>query len=291
MIQFYLLGGMYMKVGLVLEGGAMRGMYTAGVLDVFMEKDISFDGIMGVSAGAAFGVNLLSKQKGRVIRYNKKYNSDPEYMGIKPLLTTGNIFNAEFAYHTVPFELDPFDSETYNKSNVPFYAVVTNLETGKPEYMQIKDVAKEVDILQASAAIPFVTKAVEINGQKYFDGGVSDSIPYQKMLDMGYDKVVVVLTRHKGYVKKPMNKALAKSGYAKHKEFCEAMIHRHTQYNDSVAKLEELFKEGKVFVIRPSVPIIISHMEKDPEKLQQVYDIGVSDANAYMQDMLDYLSQ
>lgn len=155
-----------MKTGLVLEGGAMRGMYTAGVLDVFMEQGITFDGVIGVSAGALFGVNLLSKQAGRVIRYNKRFNADPNYLGLRPLLRTGNIVDTDYAYNRVPRTLDVFDDETYRASGVPFYAVVTNIETGEAEYIKVDSVFEQMDVLRASGSMPFVSKPVEIGGKK-----------------------------------------------------------------------------------------------------------------------------
>ena len=196
------------RCALVLEGGAMRGMYTAGVLDCFMDHDISFDAVIGVSAGALFGVNLLSKQRGRVIRYNKRFNSDKNYMGIRPLLREKNIVSTKYAYDTVPRELDPFDDEEYKKSDIPFYAVVTNIRTGKPEYVQIKSVFDQMDVLRASGSMPVVSKPVKLGNEWYLDGAVTDSIPYEHMLDMGYDRVVVVLTKPADYIKKPMPRFL-----------------------------------------------------------------------------------
>ena len=184
-----------MKTGLVLEGGAMRGMYTAGVLDVMLDEDIHVDGVIGVSAGVLFGVNYLSKQRGRSIRYNKRFNGDKRYMGMHSLFTTGNIVNTEFAYYTVPYELDVFDDETFMNSGVPFYAVVTNMQTGKPEYMQIHSVFDQMEVLRASASMPLVSKPVYLDGVPYLDGGIADSIPYEKMMEMGYDRIIVVLTR------------------------------------------------------------------------------------------------
>ena len=204
-----------MKTGLVLEGGAMRGIYTAGVLDVFMEHDISFDGVIGVSAGALFGVNLLSKQKGRVIRYNKRFNGDKNYMGLKPLLKTGNIIDTRYAYYEVPLKLDLFDNAAFMASNIPFYAVVTNIETGEAEYIQIKDVFAQMETLRASASMPFVSKPVALDGKWYLDGAVADSIPYEKFLEMGYDRLVVVLTKDADYVKSPVSPFMTKAFYDK----------------------------------------------------------------------------
>lgn len=201
------------RCALVLEGGAMRGMYTAGVLDCFMDHDISFDAVIGVSAGALFGVNLLSKQRGRVIRYNKRFNSDKNYMGIRPLLREKNIVSTKYAYDTVPRELDPFDDEEYKKSDIPFYAVVTNIRTGKPEYVQIKSVFDQMDVLRASGSMPVVSKPVKLGHEWYLDGAVTDSIPYEHMLDMGYDRVVVVLTKPADYIK----------------NLCQGYLHRYTK--------------------------------------------------------------
>ena len=280
-----------MKTGLVLEGGAMRGMYTAGVLDVFMEHGVHFDGIIGVSAGAVFGVNYLSGQRGRVIRYNCRFNTDKNYMGVGCLLKTGNYFNTEYAYYRVPRELDLFDDETYMSSGVPFYAVVTNVETGEPEYMRVESVLGQMETLRASASMPFASKPVEINGKKYLDGGVTDSIPFEKFAEMGYEKQVVILTRDMSYRKKPMNGALISLFYRKYPEFRRRLKNRHIVYNESVHKLAELEKAGRVFVIRPSVPIEISRTEREPEKLKQVYALGRTDAERELERLEKYLGE
>ena len=216
-----------MKVGLVLEGGAMRGMYTAGVLDVFLEKCISVDAVVGVSAGALFGVNYLSRQKGRVIRYNKRFNSDKNYMGLRPLLREGNIVNTKYAYEEVPRKLDPFDDESYKKSGIPFYAVVTDIETGEPEYIQVYSAFEQMDVLRASGSMPFVSKPVLYNNKMYLDGGISDSIPFQWLSSQGYDKLIVILTRDMEYRKKPMSSSLIKLFYKKQPQLSEKLLKRH----------------------------------------------------------------
>lgn len=280
-----------MKTGLVLEGGAMRGMYTAGVLDVFMEQGITFDGVIGVSAGALFGVNLLSKQAGRVIRYNKRFNADPNYLGLRPLLRTGNIVDTEYAYNRVPRTLDVFDDETYRASDVPFYAVVTNVESGEPEYIKIDSVFDQMDVLRASGSMPFVSKPVEINGKKYLDGAITDSIPFQKFMEMGYDRLVVVLTKPAGYVKKAMPKLLTRLVYARsYPEFAKKVRDRHEMYNASIARLGELEQEEKIFVLRPSQHVKISRVEKDSDKLQALYDVGVNDAQERSDQIRQFLS-
>lgn len=271
------------RVGLVLEGGGMRGMYTAGVLDALLDKEIRFAGIVGVSAGALFGVNYLSKQKGRVITYNKRYNGDKNYMGVLPLIKEGNIVSTEYAYVRVPRELVPFDNETYVEAakQVPFYAVATNVETGMPEYIKIDDVFDQMDVLRASGSLPMVSKPVPIDDKLYLDGGISDSIPYRWMLKQGYDKLVVILTRDINYRKKPFSKLLAGTLLRKYPKIAARMLKRHEKYNKSVEELIKLEKKGKVIVVRPSQAIKVSKLEKNPEKLQEVYDLGVSDCEKY----------
>ncbi|MCI8308519.1 MAG: patatin family protein [Lachnospiraceae bacterium] len=280
-----------MKTGLVLEGGAMRGIFTAGVLDVFMDNNITFDGIIGVSAGAIFGVNLLSRQRGRVIRYNKRFNSDRRYMGIHPLLKTGNIVDTEYAYCRVPRELDVFDDVAFMNSGIPFYAVVTNVETGEPEYIHIKSVFEQMDSLRASASMPFVSKPVSIGGKLYLDGAVADSIPFRKFGEMGYDRLVVVLTKDIHYVKEPVSPLLSKTFYRRRfPRFEEKVRNRHIMYNDTVKELKSLEKKGEVLVIRPSENYRISRMEKDSGRLQGMYDLGLKDANACMGKVKDYIN-
>lgn len=270
-----------MKTGLVLEGGAMRGMYTAGVLDVFLELGITFDGVIGVSAGALFGVNLLSRQAGRVLRYNKRFNADPNYFGLRMLLRTGNIVNTDYAYNRVPHILDVFDDEAYQASNIPFYAVVTNVETGEAEYVKIDSVFGQMDVLRASGSMPFVSKPVEIDGKKYLDGAITDSIPFEKFMEMGYERLVVVLTKPDGYVKKPVSRLLTNLRYAHtYPKFAKKVCDRHAMYNETIARLGKLEQEGAVLVLRPSQHIKISRMEKDPDRLQALYDVGVRDARA-----------
>lgn len=280
-----------MKVGLVLEGGAMRGMYTAGVLDVFLEKCISVDAVVGVSAGALFGVNYLSRQKGRVIRYNKRFNSDKNYMGLRPLLREGNIVNTKYAYEEVPRKLDPFDDESYKKSGIPFYAVVTDIETGEPEYIQVYSAFEQMDVLRASGSMPFVSKPVLYNNKMYLDGGISDSIPFQWLSSQGYDKLIVILTRDMEYRKKPMSSSLIKLFYKKQPQLSEKLLKRHDVYNKSVELLKQWENEGKVFVIRPSKPIEIGRIETNPDKLQEVYDLGLKDATESLLELKKYISR
>lgn len=270
-------------VGLVLEGGAMRGMYTAGVLDVFLDNDINIDAIIGVSAGALFGVNYVSKQRGRAIRYNKKYIRDKRYIGLRSLRKTGNVVNRDFAYYEVPMKLDVFDDELFKKRKIPFYAVVTNVETGLAEYMKIDSVFEQMEELRASSAMPFVSKMVLINGKKYLDGGIADSIPYQYLRDLGYDKLIVVLTRDYNYRKKPMNKHLIKHFYKDYPNLMECLNNRHNIYNETVSKL--INEDKDIFVIRPSEPIKIKRIEKDVRKLDEVYNLGIKDCSLCIEEI------
>lgn len=277
------------KIGLVLEGGAMRGMYTAGVLDAFLDKDIRFDGIIGVSAGALFGVNYLSRQRGRVIRYNKRFNGDKNYMGLRPLLREGNLVSTPYAYGEVPRKLDAFDDAAFMASGVPFYAVVTDVATGKPAYLQVTSVFDQMDTLRASGSMPFVSRPVTIGERQYLDGGISDSIPFVWMARQGYDRLVVILTRDLHYRKKPLPRALVKLGLHGSPALAEALSHRHEAYNRAVEELAQWEKDGRAFVVRPSRPLTIHRMERDPRKLQAVYDLGLRDARACLPRLAGYL--
>lgn len=279
-----------MKTGLVLEGGAMRGLFTAGVLDVFLDEHIQVDGMVTVSAGALFGVNFPSRQRGRVLRYNLKYLNDKRYMGLHSLLTTGNVVNRDFAFYELPFTLDPFDQTTFSQSNIDFWATLTNVETGEPEYIKITDAFAQMETLRATSAMPMVSKMVEVDGKRYLDGGIADSIPLQKTFALGYDKIIVVLTRPLDYRKKPNSMMLFNLIYRKFPKLCERWANRYLEYNQAVERVIELEKQGKIFVIRPSVDLQISRLEKDPAKVQAMYDLGMSDAKKQIQALKDYLA-
>jgi len=275
------------KAALVLEGGALRGLYTAGVLDVFMENDIKIDTIFAVSAGALFGINYKSNQIGRALRYNLKYAHDKRYMGLYSLFTTGDIMNREFCFKKLVYDLDPLDFETYNKSNIEFYAVVTNLETGNPEYIEIKDAKKDMEYLRASGSMPFVSNPVEINGNKYLDGAVSDPIPLKKALEMGYEKIIVVQTRPADYIK---TKSWLPFGlvYTKYPEFVKTARNIYIKYNETLNLISEYEKDGKILVLRPSEKIKMRRVEKNLNKLQAIYDVGVKDCNENLRKIKDY---
>ena len=278
-----------MKTGLVLEGGSVRGIFTAGVLDVFLEHGIAFDGVIGVSAGAIHGCSFLSGQHGRSIRYYMNYCNDPRFMGFSSLLKTGDLVGADFCYHEIPEKLDIYDNEAFLKNGVPFYAVCSNVETGQPEYLQMKDMFEDIEILRASASMPYVSRMVQINGKKYLDGGSTDSIPVEAFRCMGYERNVVVLTRDIAYRKKPELRLLSKVMYRKYPAFATAQAERYLGYNRTVDRILELEKEGSVFAIRPSTPPGIGRMEKDPQKVRALYDQGRVDALNRIQELKAWL--
>ena len=280
-----------MRVGLVLEGGGMRGLYTAGVLDAFLDAGIEVDGIVSVSAGALFGVNFVSGQRGRALRYNKKYISHPNYMGLRSWLRTGNMVNKDFTYYEIPMKLDVFDQEAFAKANIPFYAVATNVETGQPEYFQIDHVFEQMEILRASSALPLVSKIVEWEGKKYLDGGLSDSIPVEFARSLGFDKLIVILTRPLGYRKKASSGRIYKLLYRKYPNFVKVATKRYQHYNDSLDKIEELEKTHDLFAIRPSKTLEIGRLEKNPDKLEDIYQLGLQDGEEIMAELREYIGK
>ncbi len=279
------------RIGLVLEGGGMRGMYTAGVLDVFMEQGIVFDGVIGVSAGAICGCSFVSGQVGRTIRYNKNYCTDKRFMSVYSLLTTGDLVGNEFCYHEIPEKLDPFDNEAFQRSATEFYVTCTNLETGKAEYVRMHDMDAQIDYLRASASLPYVSRTVEIDGMKLLDGGCGDSIPVRAFMDMGFEHNVVIFTREAGYRKPPEKKSLAKLWYRKYPKFVETLKNRPADYNRTLEEIEQLEREGKVFAIHPSRPLEIGRMCHDVKEIIRAYEHGRSDAFACLDELKCWMEQ
>nr|WP_314656603.1 patatin family protein [uncultured Fusobacterium sp.] len=281
-----------MKVGLVLEGGGMRALFTAGVLDALLDvKELDIDGIVGVSAGALFGVNYVSGQKERAIRYNKKYARDKRYMGLYSWITTGNAVNEEFAFYEIPFKLDVFNQEKFKQSKIDFYVVMTNVESGKPEYVLIKDVFKQMEYLRATSALPFASKIIEINGKKYLDGGISDSIPIDYCESLGYDKIILVLTRPENTHKEDKLNFLYKLVYRKYPNLVERLINMGKDYEIVLKKIKDLENENKIFVIRPPKVLKIGRLEKNEDKIQNVYDIGLNTGIKEKDNLLKYLNK
>lgn len=282
-----------MKVALVLEGGAMRGLYTAGVLDAFLDHNVKVDTILSVSAGALFGVNYVSKQRGRALNYNTKYLKYPMYMSFKSLIKTGNIVNKEFAYYVLPKRLDIFDQKKFSESNVQYYATVTNVDTAKAEYIKIDNVFEQMEYLRASSAMPFLSEIIEIDGKCYLDGGITDSIPVEKAKEMGFEKIIVVLTRPLEYRKKETNnKLISKIVHSKYNEkLSEVLLSRGKRYNNTIEKIIDFENKKEIFVIRPSKEIKVSRLEKDIEKIKKIYELGLHDATHLIQELLEYINK
>lgn len=281
-----------MKRGLVLEGGAMRGMFTSGVIDVMMENGISFDGIIGVSAGAVFGCNYKSNQIGRSIRYNMRFCRDPRYCSWRSLVKTGNLFGAEFCYHELPTTLDVFDNEAFESSKMEFYIVCTDVESGEPVYHKSeKSDYDELEWMRASASMPLVSQIVNVGGKKMLDGGISDSVPLKYFESIGYSKNIVVLTQPRDYRKgKNSMLGIIKCVYRKYPKLIETIKRRYTMYNETLEYIREREKSGDILVISPSEKLPIGRIEKDPEKLKEVYDIGRKIATEKLDEIKAFLS-
>ena len=269
-----------MKTGIVVEGGGMRGIYGAGVLDVLLENDIKADGLIGVSAGAIHGCSFVSGQKGRSIRYNLKYSRDPRYMSMRSLIRTGDMCGIDFCYRELPETLDPFDNETFESSSTEYYVTCTDVETGQPVYHRCPSLRGDrIDWVRASASMPLASRIVELDGKKLMDGGVADSIPVMAFRKMGFKKDLVILTRPEGYRKKqnPML-PLIRRAYREYPEFVETAASRHLVYNRELDEISRLEREGEILVIRPSRRIKISRTERRPERIEQMYRLGREDA-------------
>ena len=280
------------RIGLALEGGGYRGLYTAGVLDVWMEHGLAFDHMVGVSAGAAFGYNLKSKQIGRAIRYNKRYCASKRYAGVGNWLRTGDMFSRDFAYGEVPLVLDPVDLDAYRANPMRFTCVATDLETGKAVYHDLPyGDARDIEWIRASASIPVASRSVEIDGRSYLDGGVADSIPAAWLLSQDYERNVVVLTQPAGYVKEP-NKLmpLLRRVFRAYPAFIESLATRNEVYNATRADLERRAAAGEIFVVRPSESVQVKSLERDPEELERIYQVGRRDAEAGLDTLQRYLA-
>lgn len=284
---------MNMKTGLVLEGGAMRGMFTAGVTDVMMENGIDFDGTIGVSAGAAFGCNYKSRQPGRVIRYNTKFCNDPRFCSIRSLIKTGDMFGADFCYHELPEKHDVFDSEVFNSNPMEFHVVCTDVLTGKAVYRRLDEVSYDaLEWMRASASMPLASRIVEVGGYKLLDGGISDSIPLEYFQSIGYEKNVVILTQPDGYVKKPSRAMGAmKLMLRKYPELIKALEKRPEVYNKQVAYVRNEEKNGSTFVIAPEEKLPIGHIEHNADNLRKVYNLGREVAEKRLSELKTFMEK
>ena len=264
------------RCGLVLEGGAMRGLFTAGVLDAWAGKGVEFDGAVGVSAGACFGCNWKSGQAGRVIRYNTRFAKDWRYCSWRSWALTGDLFGAEFCYRTLPRVLDPFDEAAFEANPMEFWVVATDAESGEAVYRRLERVDGEaLEWIRASASMPMVSRPVEIGGRRYLDGGISDAVPLAWFEGMGYGKNVVVATRPKGYRKGPARgRWLLRAGLRGLPAVREALLKRHEGYNRAMELLEAREREGRALVVAPPEALPIGHVCHDAEKMRRVYEIG-----------------
>lgn len=280
-----------MKTGLVLEGGAMRGVYTSGVLDFFLDQNIHFDVCLGVSAGACLACSYLSLQRGRGYAVMTDYLNNKEYCSLSSLLRTGDLFGAEFLYHKIPEELYPIDNSAFLKNSTKFYSVVTDCNTGAPAYLRVEDMFRDVDFVRASSSLPLLARMVEINGTFYLDGGVSDPIPVKQALFMGCDRIVVVLTRHRRYRKsKERSLPLIRCKYRKYPNLINAMENRHKIYNESLSLLDHLEEEGRALVLAPEEFLKIRRTEKNLDILQLGYEQGYQSAMTNGTHILNFLN-
>ena len=281
------------QAGLVLEGGGMKGIYTAGVLDFFLEKEIEFSSCYGVSAGACCLCSYLSGQKKRAYRINVDYLDQKAYCSVESLIKTGDLFGVDMCYSLIPDYLDPYDYDAFSRYQGKAYAVVTNIKTGKPEYMPLKDMHQDTIAVRASSSLPLVARNVKIGDELYLDGGVSDSIPIRRSMKDGNRKNVIILTKEEGYIRQPAKGAelaLIRARYMRYPKVYECMRERHLTYNNTLQYIEEMQSQGKVFVIRPKQKSNVGRVEKDKAKLDALYEEGYRDAeNCYM-ELLEYLS-
>ena len=277
-------------IGLVLEGGGMRGAFTAGVLDYWMSQNLYFQDVIGVSAGACQACSYLCHQPGRGLRVWLNYLNDPRFMSLHSLLTTGDLYGAELNYNLVPRKLDPLDNETFVQSGARFTVVVTDVVTGQPAYLPVHDMMDDMEAIRASASLPLISNLVRCGDRLCLDGGVSDSIPVRHAFDMGLDKCVLVLTQPLGYRKTP-NKALGlmKLKYRRYPKLVEAVEKRHTQYNDTLDFIAQQEQAGRLFVLRPESDPGVGRTEKDPAKLQRLHDMGFLTAQREYDRLLEFL--
>ena len=278
------------QAGLVLEGGGMKGVYTCGVLDFFLDKGLEFSSCYGVSAAACSLCSFLSKQRGRAYHTNIDYVDDKNYCSLYSLITTGDLFNADMCYYQIPEKLNPYDYDTFEKYQGNFYSVVTNIETGKAEYIPIKDLRVDIEAIRASASLPLVSRNVAFGGKLYLDGGISDAIPLQRSIEEGNRKNVVVMTKEAGYRRTPSSATgFIKLRYRKYPKVYELMKNRHIAYNETLDFIEEQVTAGTAFLIQPKVKSDVERIEKDVNKLTALYEQGYRDAADCYEELLRFL--
>lgn len=270
----------------------MRGIYTAGVLDVLGEHGISFDGVVGVSAGAIHASSFLSGQHGRSIRFYLAFCRDPRFMGLRSWMKSGDFVSFPFCYETIPQQIVPFDFDALEASPSAFFITCTDVETGQPYYHRTHTIrGHEIQVLRASASLPFVSKIVTFDGRKLLDGSTADSIPLAFLKKEGFNRNVVILTRVAGYRKTPEKLSLARVLYRRFPAYIEAMRTRHERYNQSLDDIETQEKAGELFVFRPSKTLNIRRLDRSPSKILEMYELGREDAIKRLDDLKHYLQK
>lgn len=276
------------KLGLVAEGGGVRAIYAAGVLDVLHDMCLPFSGVIGVSAGAIHGISFVSGQKGRSYRIYTRFCRDPRFFSFRTWLRTGNIVDNDFCYRQIPQELEPFDQKAFEASGMEFWTVSTNLETGKPEYIRMRDCFAEIDALIASASLPYVSKPVHYRGKLLLDGGCSDRVPLRAFQSMGFDRNVVVLTHPEDHRVKDRDAALVRLFYRKYPAFCRTFENSPQGYEKTQAYLKAEERKGTVFIIRPKAPIPVSRLSHDPQAIICAYEMGRRDAREVSKKLVSW---
>lgn len=276
-----------------MEGGALRGLFTAGILDVLMENGVRFDGLVGVSAGAAFGCNYKSGQAGRVIRYNKRFAHEWRYCSWRSWIATGDLFGGEFCYHKMPDELDVFDKETFDSNPMEYYAVCTDVETGEAVYKRLMKCSPETyEYIRASASMPMVSRIVEIGGSKLLDGGVTDSIPLRFFQQQGYERNLVILTQPADYQKQHNHlMPILRLWLHRYPKMIEALDRRHEMYNQQLEYVREEEQKGNTYVIRPPQKLVIGHISHDENEMQGVYQMGRRVGEGRLKDIVEFLEK
>ena len=280
--------GTVQKGCLVLEGGAFRGLYNQGVLDAFLEQDINIHTVIGVSAGALAGMNYVAGQLGRSARANLKYRHDSRYIGAKAWLLGKSIVNVDFLLKICD-EIDPLDKERLTSPDRHFVAVATNCLNGNTEYYDANNCSNILTAIKASATMPYISPMIDVDGTPCLDGGCSCAIPYQWALDEGFDKIIIIKTRERGYRKLVGDRHVAERYYRKYPAFAKALDQGDARYNKECDAVDELEKKGQAFVIAPSQPVTVGRLESDMEKLGELYWLGYEDAMERMSELRRYL--
>lgn len=278
------------RLGIVVEGGGIRGIYAAGVLDVLSDLKLPVQGLIGVSAGAIHGCSFVSGQKGRSLRFYKRFVNDDRFFSFKTLLKTGNIVDTQFCYHDIPYIYDPFDNEAFKRSKIDFFVTCTNVESGKAEYLHLTDLEEEIDGLRASASLPYVSQIVQFRGKKLLDGGCSDRIPLKAFEKLGFDRNIVISTQPREHKVKDRDAYLARLFYRKYPRFCETFAHSPQTYEKTQIELDEASQAGRAFIIRPKTTLGIKRLTHNPDDVQKGYNAGVRDVQALIPELKAWLN-